>query len=91
MSRKPRNANRGTTQAIEDGFCDLPIAAQERMLETLAGLHRQAVRMSRDNQPGLKPSEAFERGKQILNGAPLKDAADPGKNAALDLPLEHEQ
>ncbi len=51
MSRKPRNANRGTLQNIEDEFCDLDTTAQARMLETLAGLHRQAQRMQRKKEP----------------------------------------
>ncbi len=49
--RKPRNANRGTLQNIEDEFCDLDVSAQARMLETLAGLHRQAQRMQRKKEP----------------------------------------
>lgn len=42
--RKPRNANRGTLQAIEDGFADLDITQQEKMLETLAKLHHWTKR-----------------------------------------------
>ncbi len=42
--RKPRNANRGSLQAIEDQFSDLDCATQERVLETLQSLHRWSVR-----------------------------------------------
>ncbi len=49
--RKPRNANRGTIESLHDAFCDLDVSAQARMLETLAGLHRQAQRMQRKKEP----------------------------------------
>ncbi len=48
--RKPRNANRGSLQAIEDQFSDLDCATQERVLETLTSLHRWSIR-ERNRKP----------------------------------------
>jgi hypothetical protein len=96
MPRKPRNANRGSLQAIEDQFADLELSQQERVLETLTSLHRWCKR-ERSRKPEQVVHETalelFERGQRIVNGVGLKDATDPAQNAALllDMPEDHEQ
>lgn len=51
-----RQPNRTPTEKIEDGFMDLPLDQQVRMLETLASLHRHKKRM----MPTLVPQTGDE-------------------------------
>lgn len=66
--RKPRNANRGSIQSIEDQFADLELNQQERVLETLTSLNRWCKRERSRKEVPLVVTDPATNAALLLGG-----------------------